>query len=103
MTAEYKDIIKLVGDEYRRLEIANARLPKVGYLRIDQIIGNRKTNPPTPGLLPVGRSTWLAGVKSGRFPKPVKGLGKRISAWRATEILALIQALDNECLEGSTK
>nr|WP_027545334.1 AlpA family phage regulatory protein [Bradyrhizobium sp. WSM2254] len=41
------------------------------------------------GPIPVGKSTWWAGVKSGRFPKPVK-LGPRITAWRADEIQALV-------------
>jgi len=37
-----------------------------------------------PRSHPVSKSTWWAGVKSGRFPKPVK-LGPRITAWRAEE------------------
>jgi len=41
------------------------------------------------GPIPVGRSTWWAGVKDGRFPKPVK-LGPRITVWRAQDIRALI-------------
>ncbi|MBR0704560.1 AlpA family phage regulatory protein [Bradyrhizobium diazoefficiens] len=41
------------------------------------------------GPIPVSKSTWWAGVKSGRFPKPVK-LGPRITAWRAEEIQALV-------------
>lgn len=38
----------------------------------------------------MGPSTW-AGVKSGRYPKPVK-LGPRITAWRAEDIWALLEA-----------
>lgn len=30
-------------------------------------------------IIPVSKSTWWAGVKSGRFPKPVKTLGGRIT------------------------
>ena len=41
------------------------------------------------GPIPVSKSTWWAGVKSGRYPKPVK-LGERITAWRAEDIQALI-------------
>jgi predicted DNA-binding transcriptional regulator AlpA len=41
------------------------------------------------GPIPVSKSTWWAGVKSGRFPKPVK-LGPRITAWRSDEIQALV-------------
>ena len=41
------------------------------------------------GPIPVSKSTWWAGVKSGRYPQPVK-LGPRITAWRADDIEALI-------------
>ena len=64
-------------------------LPETGYFRLPQIIGNSKANPPIPALIPVSRSTWWAGVKSGRFPKPVK-LGPRITVWRAEDIRELI-------------
>lgn len=39
--------------------------------------------------IPVGKSTWWGGVKSGRYPKPVK-FGPRITAWRAEDIETLI-------------
>jgi prophage regulatory protein len=41
------------------------------------------------GPIPVSRSTWWAGVRSGRFPKPIK-LGPRITAWRDSDIQRLI-------------
>lgn len=66
------------------------KLNETGFLRLCQIIGNKKTNPPIPPLIPVGKSTWWAGVKSGRFPQPVK-LGPRITAWRAEDIKTLIK------------
>lgn len=62
------------------------QLPETGYLRLPQIIGG-KGHPP---LIPVGKSTWWAGVKTGRFPKPVK-LGPRITAWKVEDIRALIK------------
>lgn len=65
-------------------------LPETGYLRLNQIIGDRRAVSPVPALFPVSRSTWWAGVKSGRYPKPVK-LGPRITAWRVEDIRALIQ------------
>lgn len=68
----------------------NSQLPETGFLRLFQIVGNPKTKPPTPPIYPVSKSTWWAGVKSGRFPKPVK-LGPRITAWRVEDIRALIQ------------
>ncbi len=66
-------------------------LPEIGYLRLYQIIGNTKVDPPIPALIPVGKSTWWAGVKSGRYPQPVRTLGKRITAWRVEDIRSLIE------------
>jgi len=36
-------------------------------------------------VLSLSRSTFLAGVREGRYPKPVK-LSARCSAWRVGEI-----------------
>jgi prophage regulatory protein len=65
-------------------------LADTGYLRLTQIIGNRNATPPMPAIIPVSKSTWWAGVKSGRFPQPTK-LGPRITVWRVTDIRALIE------------
>ena len=46
-------------------------LPETGFLRLPQIVGDSKAQPPVPALIPVSRSTWWAGVKSGRYPQPV--------------------------------
>ena len=62
-------------------------LPETGFLRIWHIVGNKKTN--TPALIPVSRTTFLNGVKSGKYPKPVK-LGQRTTAWRVEDIRDLI-------------
>lgn len=67
-------------------------IPPQGYLRISQILGNPKANPPLPGLIPIGKSTFWLWVKEGRAPKPVK-LGPRITAWRAEDIQAFILQL----------
>ncbi len=64
-------------------------LPETGYLRLRQIIGDPSQVPPLPAVIPVSKSTWWAGVKSGRFPKPVK-LGPRITAWRVEDIRNLV-------------
>jgi prophage regulatory protein len=69
------------------------KLPETGYLRLLQILGDTEAEPPIPAVIPVGRSTWWAGVKSGRFPKPVK-LGPRTTAWRVEDIRALIERLN---------
>lgn len=54
-----------------------------GFLRLSSILA-------PAGPIPVSKSTWWAGVKSGRYPKPVK-LGPRITVWRAREIDELIK------------
>ena len=63
------------------------QLPETGFLRVSQIIGDPKKN--IPPIIPVKKTTWWQGVKSGRFPKPVK-LGLRVTAWRVEDIRALI-------------
>lgn len=42
--------------------------------------------------IPVSRTGWLAGVKSGLYPKPLK-IGLRAVAWRASDIRALVASL----------
>ncbi len=69
------------------------QLPETGYLRLSQIIGKPKAKPPILPIIPVSKSTWWAGVKSGRYPQPVRTLGLRITAWRVEDIRALIQQL----------
>ena len=66
------------------------QLPETGFLRLPQIIGDPKAEPPVPPVIPVCKSTWWAGVKSGRYPQPVK-LSPRVTAWRASDIRALIE------------
>lgn len=65
-------------------------LPETGFLRLPQIIGDRRTKPPTPAIIPVSKSTWWNGIKVGRYPRPVK-LGERCTAWRIEDIRALIE------------
>lgn len=65
-------------------------LPVTGYLRLPHIIGNPKANPPILPIIPVSKSTWWAGVKSGRYPPSVK-LGPRITAWPVESVRALIE------------
>jgi prophage regulatory protein len=66
-----------------------SQIPDAGYVRLAQIIGNRRSKPPVPPIIPVSKSTWWEGVRAGRFPKPVK-LGPRITVWRAEDIRAMI-------------
>ena len=69
--------------------------PETGYLRLSQIIGNKKANPPTLPIIPVCASTWWEGCKSGRFPKPIK-LSANVTAWKAEDIQELIKRINSE-------
>lgn len=55
-------------------------LPQTGLLRISQFV---------PTFVPVSRSTWWAGVKSGRFPKGRK-ISARVTVWAVKDIRDLI-------------
>jgi prophage regulatory protein len=58
------------------------------YLRIWQIVGDKKRG--IKPLLPIGKSTFLLGVKSGKYPKPIR-LGERTVAWRESDINDLLE------------
>lgn len=60
----------------------SSNLPLTGFVRLPGILA-------PDGPIPVSKSTWWAGIKDGRYPKPVK-LGPRITAWRVEDIRALI-------------
>ena len=64
----------------------NGRLDKNG----NPVFTRRPTTarPATQAIIPVKKSCWWDGVRSGRFPKPVK-LG-RCTMWRVEDIKALI-------------
>jgi hypothetical protein len=64
--------------------MADRTLPQTGFVRLQNIIG-------PGGPIPVSKSTWWEGIKSGRYPKPIK-LGPRITAWRVEDIRALIES-----------
>lgn len=70
--------------------IDTVQIPVTGYLRLAQIVGDKKRK--IPAIIPIGRTTWLDGVKSGKYPAPYK-LSERTTAWRVEDILALIDEL----------
>jgi predicted DNA-binding transcriptional regulator AlpA len=61
--------------------------PKTGLVRLTSILAPM-------GPIPVSKSTWWAGVNSGRFPQPLK-LGPRTTVWKAEDIRALFDGIDN--------
>ena len=63
----------------------NTSIPTTGFLRLPQVLN----------IVPISKSAWWDGCKTGRFPKPVK-LGPRTTAWRAEDIAALVKQLGEE-------
>ena len=57
----------------------NHILPETGFVRLPEVLK----------VFPVSKSSWWAGVKENRYPKPVK-LGPKMTAWRVEDIRALI-------------
>ena len=59
--------------------------PRDRFLRIRQVLEK----------FPVSRTTWWAGVAEGRYPRGIK-LSERTTAWRESEIDALIHRLSEQ-------
>ena len=59
-------------------------IPTYGFLRLPQVLA----------LIPISKSAWWEGCKTGRYPKPVK-LGPRTTVWRAEDIAALVERFSN--------
>jgi prophage regulatory protein len=55
-------------------------LPQTGLLRIKQVLR----------FVPISRSSWWAGVKSGIYPQPLK-LSARVTCWKAGDIRSLVE------------
>lgn len=96
------------------------RLPETGFLKERQILGqrevtkeeaeqnrreaaeaiergkkpNRKPKRPRsaiPPIVPVSKTTWWDGIRSGRFPAPEHIRGGRGAFWRVERIRELIE------------
>ena len=66
-----------------------------GYLRLNQIIGDKKADPPIPPLIPISKSTWWVRVAAGQYPAPFK-LSPKISVWRVIDIKNLLQKIGTD-------
>jgi prophage regulatory protein len=71
--------------------LKTSRIDPNGLYRIKSIVRTKAGGPP---LIDMSPATWWAGVKSGRFPKPVY-LGARMTCWRGSDLLALVERLSN--------
>ena len=67
-------------------------IPETGFLRLSQILGNQKSNPPTPPIIPISKSSWWEGVSNGRYPAPLK-LSPKVTVWRVKDIREMIARL----------
>lgn len=54
-----------------------------GCVRLDAILAPN-------GPVPVSKSCWWSGVRTGVYPQPLK-LGRRVTAWKKSDIRALIE------------
>ena len=61
------------------------KMPETGFMRLPDVLR----------FIPYKETAWYQGVKSGRFPKPVR-LGPRAVAWRVEDIRQLIEDLGNQ-------
>ena len=55
-------------------------LPETGFVRLPQVLA----------LIPISRSAWWAGIRSGKFPQGIK-LGRKTTVWRAKDTRRLIE------------
>lgn len=62
-----------------RIKNLPSPLPPEGFVRLPQVLH----------VLGIGKTSFWDGVKTGRFPAPVK-LGPRTTAWKVEDIRALI-------------
>ncbi len=57
-------------------------LPQTGFVRLATVLR----------IIPVSRSSWWQGVKSGKYPTPIK-ISANTTAWKAEDIRDLISEL----------
>jgi prophage regulatory protein len=59
-------------------------LPTEGFVRLRDLLR----------IFPVSEASWWAGVREGRYPKPVR-LGAQLRAWKASDIRKLLAAAED--------
>lgn len=79
MSAKARDPDKTGKRKFTAQAYAPKPIPPSGLVRLPSILA----------VYPVSRTSWLDGVKSGKYPAPVK-LSARTVAWKAEDIHALI-------------
>ena len=61
----------------------NNLLPDTALVRLSTILK----------IIPISKSSWWAGVKSGRYPRSIK-ISQRTTAWKVEDIRKLINDLE---------
>ncbi|MDX2471112.1 MAG: AlpA family phage regulatory protein [SAR324 cluster bacterium] len=69
----------------------NNQSPPDKLLRLSQVLQ----------LIPISKSAWWAGVKTGKYPASVK-LGPRTTCWKASDIQQVISAFSCPELKRTT-
>ena len=64
---------------------SDTKIPSCGFLRLPQVIA----------LIPISKSAWWEGCRTGRYPKPVK-LGPSTTVWRVEDIKAFIESVGKD-------
>jgi predicted DNA-binding transcriptional regulator AlpA len=60
-------------------------IPEFGFLRLNDVLR----------IIPVSKTTWYNGVRSGRFPKGIR-LSQNIVVWRVEDIKNLVKKIEEE-------
>lgn len=60
-------------------------IPEFGFLRLDDVLK----------IIPVSKTTWYNGVRSGRLPKGIR-LSQNIVVWRVEDIKNLVKKIEEE-------
>jgi prophage regulatory protein len=64
------------------------QFPNSGLVRLKSIIA-------PGGPLPISKSSWWAGVRDGRYPRPRK-ISPRVTVWLAEDIRLLLAKIEQE-------
>jgi len=60
-------------------------IPEFGFLRLNDVLR----------IIPVSKTTWYNGIRSGRFPKGIR-LSQNIVVWRVEDIKNLVKKIEEE-------
>ena len=67
----------------KQISLVFPQINRPRLLRLSQVLA-------PDGPLPISKSSWWAGVRSHKYPQPIK-IGPRMTAWHSSDIDALVQ------------